>query len=99
MSGQVRPKSLQYYGLVFAVLLLAWWVTGLVYTLGHTVFIGLLSQSVYGVLSYPIAGPFLVISGYLLSGHVHLSYHVLLVIVLGFGAGNVFGLLKKKLLR
>ncbi len=94
MTAWVKRKALLHYGLLFAVSLFTWWIAGMVYTLGHTLFIGLLPRSVYHTLSYSIAGPFLLISEYLLSGHIHFLYHVLLVMALGFGIGIVFGLLK-----
>lgn len=97
MKIKIKQKSFQYYGFIFALLFLAWWVTGLVYILGHTLFVGLLPHPLYNALSYPIGGLFLVVSEYLLSGHIHLIYHLLLVILLGFGTGTVYGLLKKSL--
>ncbi len=95
VSAMVKKDSLQYYGFIFAIIMLAWWVFGMVYTLGHTLFTSFLPYSVYNVLSYPIAGPFLLISETLLSGHTHLPFHLLLVLFLGFAAGIVFGLIKK----
>ncbi len=91
---QKKQKSLQHFGLLFAVILVTWWIIGMIYTLGHNLFTGLLPSSVYNVLSYPIAGPFLFISEYLLSGHIHLFYHILLAISLGFGIGIGYGLFK-----
>ena len=95
VSGKVKRRPLQYYGFIFAIIMFVWWLFGMAYTLGHTVFASFLPSSVYNILSYPIAGPFLLISETLLSGHIHLLYHLLLVLSLGILVGIVFSFLKK----
>ncbi len=96
MTAWVKRKAPMHCGLLFAMGSFTWWIVGMVYTLGHTLFTGLLPRPVYHALSYPIAGPFLLISEYLLSGHVRFLYHVVLAMALGFVIGVVFGLLRAK---
>jgi len=90
-----KQKSFHYYGFIFALLFLTWWFVGLVYILGHTLFVDLLPHPLNKALSYPIGGLFLVVSEYLLSVYIHLIYHLLLVILLGFDTSTVYGLLKR----
>lgn len=93
---RLQQKSPLHYGLLFAVILFTWWLTGLIYTLGHTLFTGFLPQPVYNALGYVIAGPFILLSVYLLNTDTNLIYHVLLVAALGFGAGALFGFVQKR---
>ncbi len=94
MSVGVKPKSPVFFAFLLAAMALAWWALGMVYTLGHTVFSGFLSPATYNALSYPVAGLFLLISEYWLSGHVNLTYHLVLVLGLGFGVGLLYGWLQ-----
>lgn len=94
---RIHQKTPMHYGLLFAVILFTWWITGLVYTLGHTLFTGLISQQAYNTLGYPIAGPFLLLSEYMLSPHTHIIFHVLIILAVGFGLGMLFGLLRKRI--
>ncbi len=95
MSVGAKPKPPVFFGLLLAAIALAWWALGMVYTLGHTLFSGFLSPATYNALSYPVAGLFLLISEYWLSGYVNLIYHLVLVLGLGFSVGAVYGWLQR----